>query len=352
MRPELPAVFDGHNDTLLHLVTACPDPVAAFQQGSGKGQLDLPLARRGHFAGGLFACFVRPEGGVDAGFSLTADGYVVAMPQPPDLAHARRHTDAMIACAHHLASALPEDVRLCRTVADIRSSMADGALAVVLHLEGAEAIDDKLEGLETYYRAGVRSIGLVWSRPNRFGTGVPFRYPGTPDIGAGLTKAGFALVQACNEMGVMLDVSHLNAAGFWDMARVSRAPLVATHSNAHAVCPVPRNLVDDQLRAIRDSGGLVGVSLSVSELRPDGHNDAAMPLGDVLRHFDHLLRILGSEGVAIGSDLDGALLPEPIGNAAGLSQLVAAMADHGYDAELLEKLCHTNWLNVLHRCWH
>ncbi len=150
-----------------------------------------------------------------------------------------------------------------------------------------------------------------------------------PDLGPGLSAAGCALVRACDELGVMLDLSHLNAAGFWDVARTSRKPLVATHSNAHAICPVPRNLLDDQLRAIRDSGGLVGVSLSVSELRLDGHNSADTPLAVVLRHVEHLMDFLGPGGVAIGSDLDGALLPAEIGDAGGLSNLVAAMADRG-----------------------
>ena len=158
-------------------------------------------------------------------------------------------------------------------------------------------------------------------------------------------------MRACERLGIEVDVSHLNAAGFWDVARVSRAPLVATHSNAHAVCPVPRNLVDDQLRAVRDSGGLVGVLLSVSELRSDGHNSAATPLAVVLRHLDHLLGVLGEDGVALGSDLDEAVLPEAVGDAGGLQSLVAAMAAHGYGAGLLRKLCCENWLGVLGRCW-
>ena len=149
----------------------------------------------------------------------------------------------------------------------------------------------------------------------------------------------------------MLDLSHLNAAGFWGVARISRKPLVATHSNAHAICPVPRNFLDDQLRAIRDSGGLVGVSLSVSELRPDGHNRADTPLAVVLRHIEHLMEFLGLGGVAIGSDLDGALLPTEIGDAGGLGNLVAAMADRDYDADLLRKLCCDNWFGVLGRSW-
>lgn len=348
--PPIFPIFDGHNDTLLRLLS-CADPVASFQDCAGQGHLDLALARKGGLVGGLFACFVRPHGPRDAGFSLTADGYTVEMPDPPALPDARRITDAMIACAHRLEAELPGKVAVCRNLAEVCRSLACDTLAVVLHLEGAEAIDQDLDGLEEYYRAGVRSIGPLWSRPNRFGAGVPFRYPGTPDLGPGLSTAGLALVRACNELGVMLDLSHLNAAGFWDVARTSRRPLVATHSNAHAVCPVPRNLVDDQLRAIRDSGGLVGVSLSVSELRPDGHNKADTPMAVVLRHVDYLLEFLGPDGVAIGSDLDGALLPAVIGDAGGLGRLAAAMADRGYGPDLMRKLCHDNWLNMLGCSW-
>ena len=343
-------VFDGHNDALLRLVS-CDDPVAAFRDCAGAGQLDLALARRGGLVGGLFACFVPPGGPRDAGFRLTAGGYEVVMPDPPTLEEARGLTDSMVAVAHRLEAGLPGEVAVCRDLATVRQAMGAGTLAMVLHLEGAEAIDGDLDGLERLYGAGVRSIGPVWSRPNRFGMGVPFRYPGTPDMGPGLSEAGLALVRACDDMGVMLDLSHLNAAGFRDVARTSRKPLVATHSNAHAVCPVPRNLTDDQLRAVRDSGGLVGVSLSVSELRPDGHNDADTPLTVVLRHVEHLLEFLGPGGVAIGSDLDGALLPAAIGDAGGLGSLVAALEGQGYGPELVSRLCCGNWLDVLGRCW-
>ena len=348
--PSAIPLFDGHNDSLLRLVS-CTDPVASFRDCGGTGQLDLAMARKAGLTGGLFACFVPPAGARDAGFSLTPDGYDVAMPEPPSLAEARRQTNAMIACAHSLEAMLPGEVAVCLDVAGIRRAMVSGTLAMVLHLEGAEAIGPDLDGLEDLHGAGVRSIGPVWSRPNHFGTGVPFRYPGTPDLGPGLSAAGLALVQTCDELGVMLDLSHLNAAGFWDVARTSRRPLVATHSNAHAICPVPRNLLDDQLRAIRDSGGVVGVSLSVSELRPDGHDDAETPLAVVLQHVEHLLGILGPSGVAIGSDLDGARLPARIGDAGGLDTLVAAMRDRGYDADILHRLCCGNWLDVLERCW-
>src|SRR5690606_27946292 len=148
-------------------------------------------------------------------------------------------------------------VRICRSVADVRACMQQGALAAVLHVEGAEAIDADLYMLDVLHLAGLRSLGPVWSRPDVFGLGVPFRFPASPDIGPGLTEAGRALVRACNRLRILIDLSHLNEAGFWDVARLSDAPLVATHSNAHALCAASRNLTDRQLDAIRESGGVV-----------------------------------------------------------------------------------------------
>src|SRR5690606_26678002 len=120
------------------------------------------------------------------------------------------------------------------------------------------------------YAAGLRSVGIVWSRQNAFGTGVPFRHNADPDIGPGLTGAGKELVRVCNAMGVMIDLSHLNAAGFRDVAAISDRPLVATHSNVHAVSPHARNLTDWQLAAIRESGGVAGLNYACGFLRPDG----------------------------------------------------------------------------------
>lgn len=150
-------------------------------------------------------------------------------------------------------------LKICRTVADIRTAMDKGIMAAIFHIEGAEAIDPDLDTLDVLYQAGLRSIGPVWSRETIFGHGVPFRYPSDPDTGAGLTDHGVRLVKRCNELGVMIDLSHLNTAGFWDVARHSSHPLVATHSNIHAICPHSRNLTDDQLAAIKDSDGMVGV---------------------------------------------------------------------------------------------
>jgi membrane dipeptidase len=224
-------------------------------------------------------------------------------------------------------------------------------LAAVMHIEGAEAIDPDFRALDVLYAAGLRSIGPVWSRPTIFGEGVPFRYPATPDIGGGLSEDGKRLVKRCNELGIMIDLSHLNEAGFWDVAAISDAPLVATHSNAHAICPHTRNLTNKQLDAIAESDGMVGLNFAAAFLRADGQMRADIPLTTMLRHLDHLMDRLGEDRVGLGSDFDGALVPDKIGSAAGLGVLRGAMREHGYSEELIKKLAHENWLRVLKKTW-
>src|SRR5690606_31073650 len=125
-----------------------------------------------------------------------------------------------------------------------REAMQNGAVAAIFHIEGAEAIDTDLATLDVLHAAGLRSLGIVWSRSNAFGHGVPFRFPATPDIGPGLTDAGKDLVKACNRLKILVDLSHLNEKGFRDVAAISDAPLVASHSNVHAICEHARNLTD------------------------------------------------------------------------------------------------------------
>src|SRR5439155_22438282 len=150
------------------------------------------------------------------------------------------------------------------------------------HFEGAEPIDTDLDALEVFYNAGLRSLGLVWSRPNAFGEGVPFICPHSPDTGPGLTDAGKELVRACNRRHILIDLSHLNEKGFWDVVKLSDAPLIATYSNAHAVCNHARNLTDKQLDAIKDSRGMVGVNYAVNFLRPDGKRDDNTPIDQLV----------------------------------------------------------------------
>jgi membrane dipeptidase len=243
-------------------------------------------------------------------------------------------------------------LRICRTADDIRHCIEAGVLAAVLHIEGAEAIDPKFETLDVLHQAGLRSLGPVWSRPNVFGHGVPFRLPSSPDTGPGLTDLGKELIRVCNRLNILVDLSHLNERGFWDVAELSDAPLVATHSNAHALSNHSRNLTDRQLKAIGETGGMVGVNFAVSFLRADGRQDRNTPVELIVDHVEHMLALVGDDGVGFGSDFDGAMIPQGLGNAAGLQALVEVMQTRGYGQPLIEKLCFRNWLGVLERTWN
>jgi len=236
-------------------------------------------------------------------------------------------------------------------VGELEGQVKSGRIGAIMHMEGAEPIDEDLHALEVFYRAGLRSIGIVWSRPNAFGYGVPFVFPSTPDIGPGLTDAGKRLVKACNELGILVDVSHLNEAGFWDVVKISEAPIVATHSNVHAICPVSRNLTDRQLDAIKDSDGMVGLNFAVAFLRPDGKRIADTPIDIMIRHIDYLVERVGIDRVGLGSDFDGALISSHISDVTGLPKLLNALREHGYSQEELEKMAFRNWLRVLKLTW-
>jgi membrane dipeptidase len=318
--------IDGHNDLVLHR-----------WRGEPTNHMDLEEARAAGFAGGFFALYVPSPGVPDP----TEIPYALPLPDPIPFEEASRVADEL----YEALSGLP--VRHATSPADFR----EGDVAAVVHLEGAEPVAEDLSNLEDWYARGVRSIGLTWSRPNAFAEGVPFRFPSGSDTGPGLTSAGRELVRACNRLGIIVDLSHLNWAGFWDVVRLSEAPLVATHSNAHALCPASRNLQDEQLDAIRDSGGIVGVNFAVTFLREDGSNVSETPISEIVRHIDYLVDRMGVDHVALGSDFDGAVVPDELGGAAGLPKLADGLRGAGYDDDALAKITHRNWLRIFEATW-
>lgn len=346
------AVFDGHNDVLLRLWYSQAnghDPVEEFIKGTDQGHIDAPRAKAGGLAGGLCAIYIS-SGDLKLEEPDAEGRYVTAMPQPLERAPSLDIALEFASIAFKLDRA--NAWRLCRTTADIRKAMQEGIFAAVLHMEGCEPIDADLTALETFYAAGLRSLGPVWSRHNAFGHGVPFAYPMGPDTGPGLTDAGFELVRECNRLGILIDLAHITEKGFWDAAKTSDQPLIASHSNAHALTAVARNLTDKQLDAIRESNGLVGLNYATTMLRADGQENAKTPLGDMVRHVDYLVDKLGIDGVALGSDFDGATIPEDIADASGNQNLVMALQKAGYGEAELAKICRENWLRVLASAWH
>jgi membrane dipeptidase len=342
-------IFDGHNDALTR------EDHAGIGSGRGEGHLDLPRMREGGMRGGIFAVFTRTPGEeelVDLDGEGEDDG-VFRKPLAAAVPHELAAAEAT-AVAGRLARLEREGLlTVARGIDDVDAAFADPSAppVAVLHLEGAEAIDPGLEALEHWYAAGLRSLGPVWSRANAFATGVQFAFPSSPDIGPGLTEAGRALVGACAELGILVDLSHLNEAGFWDVARLEPGPLVASHSGAHALAAASRNLTDAQLEAIAASDGLVGIVFAAPFLRPDFADDAETPLALIAEHARYVAERIGARHVALGSDFDGATIPAELGDVAGLPKLVAALAEAGFGEEELADVCWRNWRRVLDAWW-
>jgi membrane dipeptidase len=317
-------IIDGHNDLVLHR-----------WRGESTMHVDLEAARAAGFSGGFFALYIPSPNVGDP----PDPPYDLPLPDPLDFEESSRVVEELF----DVLCALP--VRRARTTADF----VEGEITAIVHMEGAEGIAPDLSNLRDWYDRGLRSIGPVWSRPNAFAEGVPFRFPSGPDTGPGLTDAGRALVRACNDLGILVDLSHLNERGFWDVAGISDAPLVATHSNAHALCPSSRNLTDEQLDAIARSGGIVGVNFAVTFLRQDGmQRPEETGIDEIVRHAVYLAERMGEDHVALGSDFDGCIVPGDVRGAQDFPRIVEAIGAAGLDAE---KVASGNWLRVLRATW-
>lgn len=349
-------IFDGHNDTLTALYALGDRRTQAFLAGNHAGHVDLPRARKGGLTGGFFAIFTPPPPGSPErdpmyGLTFTEDGYDVRERSPIEQAYAQAYTDSVIAFAHDITAQSNDTVRIATSYTALEQGLRQNQFVMVLHLEGAEAIQSDLSNLDTYYHKGVRSIGLVWSRPNAFGHGVPFRFPHSPDTGAGLTDAGMALVEACNTRGILIDLAHLNARGFHDVAELSKAPLVVTHADVHAICPSTRNLTDDQIDAVGNSNGVIGINFETLNTHPHSDPRTDVPLTQITRHIDYIARRIGIDHVAFGSDFDGATMPDALRDASHLPALIAQLEADGFDHAAIEKITCGNWLRVLRDIW-
>jgi membrane dipeptidase len=356
----MPATFpiiDGHNDVLSRLLEterANRTSPRTFFERSDEGHIDLPRAREGGFAGGLFSIYVSadPQAAPPAGPVLGGTGGLkIRFPRPLEFGYAQRTALAELGILHRLQRDSAGQLRVVRNIDELGQCVRNGVLAAVIHFEGAEPIDPRLDALEFFYAAGLRSLGPVWSRPNDFGEGVPYLFPHSPDTGPGLTDLGKELVRQCNRLGIVVDVSHINERGFWDIAKLTDAPMVATHSNAHALTPSPRNLTDGQLDAIKESDGIVGVNFYLGFVRADGGDDPATPISRIVEHFQYLADRIGVEHVGFGADLDGARIPDEVHDVAGLPRVIAALQVAGFDEAALRKLSHENWLRVLGATW-
>lgn len=381
--------FDGHNDSFVkcypprHLRNLPIEP-HTFVQGCPQAHIDLPRALKAGYLGALCAIFIDPPLGEDS-TCLQAHSREVPEGRHPDLEPPLDHQVALTATLEVMSrifqdERITDNFKVVRSYQELINTMKLNKLAVVIHLEGCEAIDVNLETLETLYQAGVRSLGICWSRPNIFGTGVPFAYRVHPNTGPGLTSAGLALVKRCEELGIMLDAAHLNAQGFFDLATASDRPLVVSHSSAFTLCPASRALTDEQLETVAEHRGLVGVTMHVPDLiGPLGQESAYIPeaeklynnfkqsrkellnhnlqagscseLNAVIAHIVYIGKQIGFNHVALGSDFDGCLIPDQIKDVTDLDLIADGLRQAGLKELELEKVLYKNWLRVLKESW-
>ncbi len=223
---------------------------------------------------------------------------------------------------------------------DILKNQKAGKMSAMLTVEDGVPLDGKIERVREFYEKGVRLLTFTWNYENSLG------YPnGSPDD-RGLKPFGFEALELMNELGIIADVSHLSDRGFWDVAEHSARPFVASHSNARALCPVPRNLTDDMLRALGEKGGITGLNFASFFLTPGGRHTS---IKDILRHAEYIANVAGIDAVALGSDFDGIDNTLEFKDYTGMPMLEEAL-NTVFTAREVDKITQENALRVMKEC--
>jgi len=295
------AVFDAHNDSLTER-----EDLSALSRKLSDGHWDLVRFSEGGGRWQIAAIFTPPKfSGVEA------------------LAHA----------LHHLERALEwvernrDKVRLILRRDDLKG---DGRIGVLLSLEGASPLMGRVEFLRLFFRLGVRCLTLTWNHRNELADGV-----GVGEAAGGLTEAGKAVVAECERLGVAVDVSHLSERSFWSLMQVVRKPVFASHSNFRAVCDHPRNLTDEQAKAIAQKGGVVCLTFVPAFVGGD--------LAKFISHYEHGVKVVGAKALGLGSDFDGCKDPV-LPDASSFPQLAIALREKGVSSTDIRRLFHSNLL--------
>ena len=311
IKPVIPVV-DAHCDTISAYLSGERDLV----KGSTDGHLDLPRLRQGGVTVQFLASFIETE-------------------YKPKLS-VIRGLELVEGC-RRLIAANPEYLLLLDSYADIEKAMNSKRTAALLSVEGGEILGGKLFMVSMLYRLGVRSLCLTWNHANEIAGGVS--EPG------GLTKFGVDVIREMNRLGMLVDVSHLSDKGFWDVLQVSQDPVIASHSCCRSLCDHPRNLTDEQIKALAQKGGVIGINF-YSKFLTGGQAG----LNDVVRHIDHICSLVGSDHVGLGSDFDGCgSLPVGLEDVSRLPALGQALLDKGYSREEMEKIMGGNFLRVIRK---
>lgn len=280
------------------------------------GHVDLPRLREGGVAGQFFSFWTTPypERGCARAVATQLDALDAAM---------RDH---------------PADLGWTRTGAEVRAAHAAGRIAVLGGIEGGQALEGDLGTIEAFARRGVRYLGLLHFSANAIGR--PAKGRGA-DATAGLTGFGRDVVREAERCGVIVDLAHINRAGFFDAVELATAPPIVSHTGVLGVHRHWRNIDDEQLRAIADRGGCVGVIFARRYL-------GGASLDAVVDHLLHIIAVAGEDVAALGSDFDGFVVPpEGLEDVAALPNLTVALSRRGVSDRVLEKVLGGNVLRVL-----
>jgi membrane dipeptidase len=331
-------VIDGHCDSVGELLPStvsdsrgrAAGPLPGSQQpkpprdflARGGGQVDLPRLLEGGVSCQFMALFV------DEPYLSDPAGRTLELLEALESVFARTR-----------------DFRPALSARDILSAKAEGAASALITIEGGEAIGESLDSLRAFYARGVRLMGLTWNRRNALGRGAGSGRPAVDGSG-GLTDFGRSVVAEMETLGMIVDASHLSDEALDDLLAIARRPLVASHSNARALCPHWRNLSDAQARAIAATGGLVAATFAGMFVHPV---PARVGVGSFLDHVDHLLAVVGEDHVGIGSDFDGC--PEAFGlvlsDCSQMGRLTAGLLERGHSPDAVGKIMGGNWLRVI-----
>ncbi len=314
--------IDLHADTLmwsrwtgydLHKAHEPPLPLAAFG-----GHVDIPRMLEGGMSAQFFGLVSLP-------LAKSVRGMARVVHEQID------QLDAQIARR-------PGAIRLVRTADEIERARRDGAVGALLGIEGAHALEGDLDNVRVFARRGVRYIGLLHFSENE--AGHPAYGRGRKDE-AGLTPWGYDLVQRCEEEGVIVDLAHVNKRGMIDACRVARKPPIVSHTGVLGAFDHWRNIDDEQLRAVADKGGVVGVIFCPRYVGGDG-------LEPVVKHLRHIVDVVGEDAAALGSDWDGFIIPTgPLKDPRGLPHLADALLASGMSRSAVAKIMQQNALRVL-----
>ena len=319
-------IIDLHCDTLMKSYVMGRDDIWEL---SG-AMLDVRRMEKAGYMAQVFAVFMPPE---DTQKELSAENPFSDQAYIESCFKTFRNTLALHSGT--IAPVLSAD--------DLKSNERAGKMSAITAFEDGRPIDGKIENLEKYYREGIRLITLTWNFENCFG------YPNSEDpsiMTKGLKPFGKEAVERMNELGIVVDVSHLSDGGFRDVASISKKPFVASHSNCRALSPHCRNLTDDMIRALADSGGVAGLNFAPQFLNRDIQSKESSAVL-ISAHASHLVNAGGAECVALGSDLDGIEGVIETDSADKMNLLTAQFERDGFSGELIEKITWKNALRVL-----